>query len=126
MTPSPDWDEKTAKRGSSDDDAEQVSGDEASLTGRFQEEQELLRRHIRILKFVKEHEPVGIIKLSELTEYPQHKVRYSLRVLEDEGLIEPTSMGARTTDLVTEFIPKLEEILTSMQETVEELRRVAE
>lgn len=125
MTPSPDWDEKAAKKGASEDD-DQAPGEEASLTGRFQEEQELLRRHIRILKYVKEHEPVGIIKLSELTEYPQHKVRYSLRVLEDEGLIEPTSMGARTTELVKEFIPKLEEILTAMQKTVDELRQVAD
>lgn len=126
MTPSPDWDEKAAKEGGSDEeDAEGAPAEEASLTGRFQEEQELLRRHIRILKFVKENEPVGIIKLSELTDYPQHKVRYSLRVLEDEGLIEPTSMGARTTDLIEEFIPKVEEILTSMQQTVEDLRQVA-
>ncbi len=93
-----------------------------TLTGRFQEEQELLRRHIRILKVVMDNEPVGIIKLSELTDYPQHKVRYSLRVLEQEGLIEPTPMGAKATERVEAFIPELSNLLDQMQKTVEELR----
>ncbi len=101
-----------------DDDA----NDSGSLTGRFREEQELLRRHIRILKVVMENEPVGIIKLAELTEYPQHKVRYSLRVLEQEDLINPTPMGAKTTERVETFLPELAELVDSMQQTVEELR----
>lgn len=94
-----------------------------SLTGRFREEQELLRRHIRILKVVMDNEPVGIIKLAELTDYPQHKVRYSLRVLEQEGLINPTPMGAKTTEKVGDFLPELSELVDSMQKTVQELRK---
>jgi predicted transcriptional regulator len=97
-------------------------GDDESLTGRFREEQELLRRHIRILKFVLENEPVGIIKLAELTDYPQHKVRYSLRVLEQEGLINPTPMGAKTTEKVEEFLPELAELVDSMQSTIHDLQ----
>lgn len=125
MSPSPDWNRRD--QGGADDPEETTETNEgpATLTGRFEEEQELLRRHIRVLKVVRENEPVGIIKLSELTDEPQHKVRYSLRVLEEEGLIEPTSMGAKTTDLLSEFVPKLDEIIASMQDTVAELKQVA-
>jgi len=38
-----------------------------------------------MLKIIMDDGPLGIIKLSELTDFPQHKVRYSLRVLEEEG-----------------------------------------
>ncbi len=113
MTPAP------PSQGEAGDPDDEASG---SLTGRFREEQELLRRHIRILKVVMENEPVGIIKLAELTDYPQHKVRYSLRVLEQEDLINPTPMGAKTTERVEQFLPELAELVDSMQKTVEELR----
>jgi predicted transcriptional regulator len=60
-------------------------------------EVELLRRHVLILGLVKENEPIGILKLSELSGIPQHKVRYSLRVLEQRGIIRPSSKGAIST-----------------------------
>jgi predicted transcriptional regulator len=96
--------------------------DDDSVTGRFREEQELLHRHIRILQVVTENEPVGIIKLADLTDYPQHKVRYSLRVLEQEGLINPTPMGAKTTEKVQEFLPELAELVDEMQDTINSLK----
>src|SRR5216117_4552215 len=37
-------------------------------------------------KAIMENQPIGIIRLSELLNFPQHKVRYSLRILEQEGL----------------------------------------
>lgn len=117
MTPAPP---SQGDAESSQDPENEMAG---SLTGRFREEQELLRRHIRILKVVMDNEPVGIIKLAELTDYPQHKVRYSLRVLEQEDLINPTPMGAETTDKVEEFLPELAELVDSMQTTVQELRK---
>jgi predicted transcriptional regulator len=101
-------------------DAEESSDD--SVTGRFREEQELLHRHIRILQVVTENEPVGIIKLADLTDYPQHKVRYSLRVLEQEGLINPTPMGAKTTEKVQDFLPQLAELVDEMQSTINDLK----
>ena len=68
------------------------------LTGKMDAEIELLQRHVRILKTVMDNEPIGIIKVSEMLHLPQHKVRYSLRILEDEGLIEPSVDGAMTTN----------------------------
>lgn len=96
---------------------------ESGLTGKMELELELLQRHVEILKAVKDHEPVGIIRLSEITGHPQHKVRYSLRILEQEGLIEPSAQGAVTTARMSEFVPQLRQILNMMTETVAELRK---
>ncbi len=96
---------------------------ESSLTGKIETELELLQRHVEILKAVKDHEPIGIIRLSEITGHPQHKVRYSLRILEQESLIEPSAQGAVTTDQLNDFIPHLKRILTLMTDTVADLRK---
>lgn len=96
---------------------------ESGLTGKMELELELLQRHVEILKAVKDHEPIGIIRLSEITGHPQHKVRYSLRILEQEGLIEPSAQGAVVTARISEFIPHLRHILQMMQETVTELKK---
>ncbi len=96
---------------------------ESSLTGKIETELELLQRHVEILKAVKDHEPIGIIRLSEITGHPQHKVRYSLRILEQERLIEPSAQGAVTTDQLNDFIPHLKRILTLMTDTVADLRK---
>ncbi|MEE8401216.1 MAG: hypothetical protein V3R86_03595 [Candidatus Hydrothermarchaeaceae archaeon] len=71
----------------------------------------LLKRHIKILKLVKGNEPIGILKLSELSEIPQHRVRYSLRILEQKGLIMPSSKGAVPTKKATRVLKSLDEDL---------------
>ncbi|MGQ0536264.1 MAG: hypothetical protein ACT4PT_09345 [Methanobacteriota archaeon] len=93
-----------------------------AITVRIQGELELLRRHILMLKAVMDHEPIGIIKLAEVTGFQQHKVRYSLRVLEQEGLIEPSPNGAVTTKKLREFIPQLETFLASINDLVADLK----
>jgi predicted transcriptional regulator len=57
-------------------------------------ELELIDRHIRVLKIVAERGPIGILKLAEETGMQAHKVRYSLRILEQNGLIKPSPQGA--------------------------------
>jgi len=96
------------------------------LTNRIEQELELLQRHVLMLKAVMDHQPIGIIRLSEITGYPQHKVRYSLRVLEQEGLIEPSPQGAVVTTKVNEFLPNLRGLLTSMTDVVHQLRKAIE
>lgn len=55
-------------------------------------------RDLRILLAVVERAPIGIERLAEATDVPEHKVRYSLRMLEDDGLVEPTPNGARPAE----------------------------
>jgi predicted transcriptional regulator len=83
---------------------------------------DLLRRHISVLKAVEEAQPVGIIRLSELLGHPQHKVRYTLRVLEHEGLIRPSQEGAIATKRAMQFHEELRDVLNEMTETVETLK----
>lgn len=104
------------------DEMDERSDVESGLTGKMELELELLQRHVEILKAVKDHEPIGIIRLSEITGHPQHKVRYSLRILEQENLIEPSAQGAVTSANLGEFVPRLRNILNMMGETVAELK----
>ncbi len=53
-----------------------------------------LQRHVSIILALKEEQPAGIIRLSQITELPEHKVRYSLRMLERGGIIKPSRAGA--------------------------------
>lgn len=94
------------------------------LTGRVQHELELLKRHIVVLKKVMESGPIGIMKLSLETGIPDHLVRYSLRVLEQQGLIAPSTQGAvaamSAKDAYIEFKDELERI----EVMTEEIKRI--
>ena len=94
----------------------------SALTNKIESEIHLLERHVTMLNTIVAHEPIGIIRLSELLGIPQHKVRYSLRILEQEGLILPSPEGAVTTDKVQLFYEELNEILTKMDQTVNVLK----
>ncbi|MFB6097122.1 MAG: hypothetical protein ABEJ74_07015 [Haloferacaceae archaeon] len=89
------------------------------MIDRLEKEVDMLERHLQVLKMVIENEPIGIVKMSNETGYPHHKVRYSLRVLEEENLIEPSSQGAITTDRTMEFVDELDE---KVDEIVEKLQ----
>ena len=67
-------------------------------------ELELIDRHTMVLKIVIEQGPIGILKLAEVTGMQAHKVRYSLRVLEQNGLIKASPQGAVAGDNVNLFL----------------------
>ena len=94
------------------------------LTLRVQHELELLKRHLIILKKVIDSGPIGILKISIETNIPDHLVRYSLRVLEQQGLIIPSTQGAVATksakDAYSEFRTELEKI----EDTLEDIKRI--
>ena len=81
----------------------------------------LLQRHMALLKAIIENEPIGIIRLSEMLDCPQHKVRYSLRILEQEGLIKPSLEGAVTTDNIDKFLGRLSKILDGIVKSVKDI-----
>lgn len=95
----------------------------SALTSKIEAEVKLLGRHVQMLKAISENQPIGIIRLSEMMDVPQHKVRYSLRILEQEGLIKPSPEGAITTDRLESFLDYLKGVLDSMSGTVHELRK---
>jgi len=98
-----------------------VKKERSVLTSVIETELDILKRHIHVLKALQNNQPMGIIKLSELTDYPQHMVRYSLRILEQDGLIEPSPRGAITTDAVPEVMASLKKSLGDIAVVTEEL-----
>jgi predicted transcriptional regulator len=60
--------------------------------------------------------------MSNETGYPHHKVRYSLRVLEEENLIEPSSQGAITTEETEGFVNDLDGKIDDIIEKLEAMK----
>ena len=96
--------------------------DTNAITKWLENEVSLLERHVKMLKTIKENEPIGIIRLAELLGHPQHKVRYSLRILEQEGLIVPSPDGAVTTEKFDEFMKDIDRLLEDMEKAVNRLK----
>jgi len=92
-----------------------------SLTSVIESEVDILKRHVEILNLVMKNEPIGIIKLSEMTGYPQHMIRYSLHVLEQEGVIEPSPKGAVTTRKLRSAIENLKKSLDNVNREIESI-----
>jgi len=102
---------------------EENEKNKTAITSVAEKELNLLSRHVDILKTVKEHGPIGIIKLSQMTGQPQHMVRYSLRTLEKDGIITPSPNGAVVTDKIHETLGTLESTLEDFTTTVDGLKK---
>lgn len=94
-----------------------------SMIEKLIDELEFMHRHIIMLKATKENQPIGIIRLSEILDMPKHKVRYSLRMLEQEGLIVPTNEGATVSDRYDSYMKEMSEDLEDILEMVERLKK---
>ena len=111
---------------SNDDPVHDFSGS-THLGDRIASELELLRRKVELLERLSNGPPIGIIRLSETVNLPVHKVRYTLHLLEREGVIQPSADGAVVTDLAATYWVRLEHALERMTEQIEFLRqRVAD
>jgi predicted transcriptional regulator len=85
---------------------------------RIDTEVEMLERHLRVLRVVIRNEPIGIVQLAEELSIPDHKARYSLRVLEEGGLVEPTGRGATTTDDLGGYVDRANGRIDGLRERV--------
>ena len=91
------------------------------MIDKIDEDVELLSRHIKMLRAIKENEPIGIIRLSEITELPKHKIRYSLRLLEKDGVISPSPEGAKTTDRYDQYMKDVASFISVLKREISEL-----
>ncbi|MGI0054330.1 MAG: hypothetical protein ACREBT_04940 [Thermoplasmata archaeon] len=94
----------------------------ARLAERIAGELELLARNVDLLERLANSPPMGIIRLSEAMRLPIHKVRYSLHLLEREGVIQPSADGAIVTDLAAEYWATLDRSLDRMSEQIQHLK----
>jgi predicted transcriptional regulator len=76
---------------------------------KMKDEIELMSRHIAVARAVADHQPIGIMKLSELLDLPSHRIRYSLHVLEQLGYIRASPDGAVATPMTHELFGHLNE-----------------
>ena len=102
---------------------EEKSKDRSTITGVAEKELTLLSRHLEVLKTVKDQGPIGIIKLSQITGQPQHTIRYSLRTLEKDGLIQPSPNGAVVTDKIHDTMGTLEDTMDDFTTMVQDLKK---
>ena len=104
---------------------EEVPPDGAKLADRISAELELLSRNVDILEQLSGRTPKGIIRLSEALHLPIHKVRYSLHLLEREGVIQPSADGAVVTDASRQFWESINRSLDEMSRRIEHLKERA-
>ena len=87
-------------------------------------EAEISLRHLEVLKAVIKHQPIGIFRLAEMLKMPKHRVRYSLRVLEQSGIIEPTPYGAMIREDGYEKIEKLKKEIEDIKSLIEKSKKI--
>ena len=82
------------------------------------------QRDVEILRAVIANAPIGIVRLAEETGKPEHKVRYSLRMLENDGLVDPTPNGAVPVDDIDERVATINAGLDDLVERLDGLKDV--
>jgi predicted transcriptional regulator len=90
---------------------------------KMKDEIELLCRHLEVAKAVADHQPIGIMKLSELLDLPAHRIRYSLHVLEQLGYIRASPEGALATPRTLELFQHLNEDLDQLIHLLSVMKR---
>lgn len=108
--------------------SENATGDDyddsgTPLADRILLEMDLLLRNVTILEKLSSERPMGILKLSDAMKLPNHKVRYSLHLLEREGVIEPSAEGAVPTDRAKEYWKNLDKSLDQLGDNVRKLKK---
>lgn len=96
----------------------------SALTNKLEEELKLLERHIMVLKAIIKNGPLGIINLAQFTREPKHKVRYSLKILEQGKLIEATVYGAAITKNIYKRIPHIKSIFDRIEVKVGDIKQL--
>lgn len=93
------------------------------MLDKVQNEIDLLSRHLLVVKAVVAHQPIGIMKLSELLDLPFHRIRYSLRVLEQLGYIQASPAGAVATRRAEDLLRHLDENLDQLIQHLESMKQ---
>jgi predicted transcriptional regulator len=94
------------------------------MVERLTKQVEKEERDLRILEAVIESGPIGIVRLAEETDVPEHKVRYSLRMLEDDELVEPTPNGAIPADGLDERVGRMNDGIDDLVARLEALEDI--
>lgn len=91
------------------------------MIDRVKRECDLLKRHVEILQVIDEMEPVEVYEISDRLDIPHHQVRYSLQILQHEGLTQTTDEGTVTSNRTEEFWKNLDD---EIDEVVDMLKSI--
>jgi len=91
---------------------------------RLSDQVEKERRDLTILEVILEEGPIGIVRLADETGIPEHKVRYSLRMLEDDELVDPTPQGAVPADDIDQRIADINDGIDRLVGRLDDIRDV--
>lgn len=89
---------------------------------RLASQMEKEERDLRVLEAVLDHQPIGITRIAREAGIDEHKARYSLRMLENDDLVEPTPDGAVAVDDIDERIDEINAGLEALVDRIEELK----
>ena len=95
----------------------------SDMLDRVRSEVLLLDRHLGVLRMVMAQQPIGIMRLAELMDLPYHRIRYSLRVLEQMGYIRASPEGAIVMEKAGDLLSTLDGQLEDLIGNIEEVRR---
>lgn len=91
------------------------------MIDRLEEQVEKEARDLQVLEVVIVQGPIGIVRISDETGLPEHKVRYSLRMLENDELVDPTPKGAVPVDDIAEHLDRINNGLDDLADRLENL-----
>jgi len=94
------------------------------MVERLTKQVEKEKRDMQVLQTVVDAGPIGIVRIAETTDIPEHKVRYSLRMLENDGLVEPTPNGAIPAEDLHEQAQSINEGIDHLIDRLDELKTV--
>ncbi|MDO5846519.1 MAG: hypothetical protein Q4Q04_06320 [Methanocorpusculum sp.] len=86
-------------------------------------EVDLLERHLIVMRAVAKNGPIGIMKLTEELGQPQHRIRYSLRILEQMQYIKATPAGAVATPKAFDMLEHFDQDLDVLIQKLHGLHR---
>ncbi len=98
----------------------------SAMVAKVMTETELLLRYMSVLKEVLRHPPIGINRLADKTGIVQHKVRTSLRMLQQDRLIDPTNKGALPTEELRAILPRMKDEITECMDVMKNIKKTVD
>ncbi len=90
------------------------------ISDKIKAELELMKRHLRIMRLLME-KPIGIVRLSQLTGLPKHQVRYSLRIMQQNNFLTPTTRGAILNEKGRNACKSFEKVKKELIKTIKDI-----
>lgn len=97
--------------------------DSSNMLERVKAEVALMERHLDVLRAVMIHQPIGIMRLAEQMDLPYHRIRYSLRILEQMGYLRASPEGAVILDRAYQLVESLDEELEGILRELQRIQR---